>query len=83
LTVKRGRILDEALNAELIPPPAQIMSIKGSSVSIIKTVGIGTKECQASKDEIEELIEGKPRYEVLPSQRRTRKAKTFTSKVAK
>jgi len=43
-TVERGRILDEALSVELIPPPRKVASQRippeGNSVGIIKTTSI-------------------------------------------
>ena len=61
LTIERGRILDEALNAELIPPPRKVAS--PNNVDRRKQCryhlnnGHSTEECQDLKDKIEELIQ--------------------------
>lgn len=47
--VDRGKILQEALSAELIPPPRRSLSHKNT--------GHSTEECQSLKDKIEELIQ--------------------------
>ncbi|XP_068484963.1 uncharacterized protein [Phaseolus vulgaris] len=61
LTAERGRILDEALNAELIPPPRKVASPNNADrrkqCRYHQNTGHSTDECQALKDKIEELIQ--------------------------
>jgi len=61
LTTKRGRILDEALNAELIPPPRKVASPNNADqrkqCRYHQNSEHSTEECQALKDKIEELIQ--------------------------
>ena len=61
LTTERGRILDEALNAELIPPPRKVASSNNADrrkqCRYHQNTGHSTEECQALKDKIEELIQ--------------------------
>ena len=61
LTTERGRILDEALNAELIPPPKKVASPNNADrrkqCRYQQNAGHSTEECQALKDKIEELIQ--------------------------
>jgi len=60
LTAERGRLMDEALNAELIPHPRKAAS--PDNVDQRKQCWYhqnsehSTEECQALKDKIEELI---------------------------
>ena len=59
--VGKGKILQKALNAELIPPPRRALSPDNADRSkkcrYHKNTGHSTKECQALKDKIEELIQ--------------------------
>jgi len=61
LTTKRGRILDEALSVELIPPPRKVASPNNvdrrKQCQYHQNAGHSTEECQALKDKIEELIQ--------------------------
>ncbi|XP_068486851.1 uncharacterized protein [Phaseolus vulgaris] len=61
LTTERGIFLDEALNAELIPPPRKVASPSNADrrkqCRYHQNVGHSTEECQALKDKIEELIQ--------------------------
>jgi len=61
LTVPRGRILDEALQPELIPTLKQSQSLKNADTSKYCQYHCNychtTEGCQALKDKIEELIQ--------------------------
>jgi len=61
LTTERGRILDEAPNAELIPPPRKASSPENADHRkrcwYHKNSGHSIEECQALKDKIEKLIQ--------------------------
>ncbi len=61
LTAERGRILDEALTAELIPPPRKVASPNNvdqrKQCRYHQNSRHSTEECQALKDKIEELIQ--------------------------
>ena len=61
LTTERGRILDEALNAKLIPPPRKVANPNNADrrkqCRYYQNTGHSTEECQALKDKIEELIQ--------------------------
>jgi len=61
LTTERGRILDEALNVELIPPPRKVASPNNANrrkeCRYHQDSGHSTEECQALKDKIKELIQ--------------------------
>jgi len=61
LTTERGRILDEALNAELIPPPRKVANPNNADrrkqCRYYQNTGHSTDEYQALKDKIEELIQ--------------------------
>jgi len=61
LNVDRSKILQEALSAELIPPPRRALSLENADRSkrcrYHKNIGHSTEECQALKDKIEELIQ--------------------------
>jgi len=58
---ERGRILDEALNAELIPPPKRVASLNNADRRKQCRYHMNNMhsivECQALKDKIEELIQ--------------------------
>ncbi|XP_068476914.1 uncharacterized protein [Phaseolus vulgaris] len=60
VTAERGRILDEALNAKLIPPPRKVVSPNNvdrrKQCRYHQNSGHSTEECEALKDKIEELI---------------------------
>ena len=61
LTTERGRILDEALRAELILPPRKVANPNNADwrkqCRYHQNAGHSTEECQALKDKIEELIQ--------------------------
>jgi len=61
LTAERGRILDEALNAELIPPARKVVSPNNADRRkqcwYHRNCGHSTEECYTLKDKIEELIQ--------------------------
>ncbi|XP_068472805.1 uncharacterized protein [Phaseolus vulgaris] len=61
LTIERGKILDEALSAELIPTPRKASSPKNvdrrKRCRYHQNSGHSTEECQALKDKIDELIQ--------------------------
>jgi len=61
LTTERGRILDKALSAELIPPPRKVASPNNADrrkqCRYHQNAGHSTEECQALEDKIEELIQ--------------------------
>ncbi|XP_068467089.1 uncharacterized protein [Phaseolus vulgaris] len=61
LTTERGRILDKAFNAELIPPPRKVAipnnADRRKQCWYHQNTGHSTEECQALKDKIEELIQ--------------------------
>jgi len=58
---ERGRILDEALNTELIHPPRKMANPNNADrrkqCRYHQNSGLSTEECQALKDKIEELIQ--------------------------
>ncbi|XP_068466580.1 uncharacterized protein [Phaseolus vulgaris] len=60
LNADRSKILQEALSAELIPPPRRALSPENADRSkrcrYHKNTGHSTEECQVLKDKIEELI---------------------------
>jgi len=60
LTTERRRILDEAFNAELIPPSRKASSPENTDLTrrcrYHKNSGHSTEECQTLKDKIKELI---------------------------
>jgi len=61
LTAERGRILDEALNIELIPPPRKVAcpnnADRRKKCRYHQNSGHSTEECQALNDKIKELIQ--------------------------
>jgi len=61
LTTERGRILDEALSAELIPLPRKASSPENADQRkqcwYHQNSGHSNEECQALKDKIKELIQ--------------------------
>jgi len=63
LTTERGKILDETLSAELIPPPRKVANPNNADrrkqCRYHQNVGHSTEECQALKDKIEELIQAR------------------------
>ena len=56
---QKGKILDEALNDELIPPPKKVANPNNADrrKQCRYHSGHSTEECQALKDKIEELIQ--------------------------
>ena len=60
LTVARSRILDEALQADLIPPPRKTTTLPNADMTKYcryhRNHGHTTKDCKALQDKIEELV---------------------------
>ena len=78
LNVDRSKILQDALNAKLIPPPRRALSPENADRSkkcpYHKNTGHSTEECQALKDKIEELIQAGHLRRFLRSSRETRRS---------
>ena len=78
LNADRSKILQEALSAELIPPPRRALSPDNADHSkrcrYHKNTGHSTEECQALKDKIEELIQAGHLRRFVRGTRETRRS---------
>jgi len=78
LNADRSKILQEALSAELIPPPRRALSPENADRSkrcrYHKNTGHFTEECQALKDKIEELIQAGHLRRFVRGTRETRRS---------
>jgi len=78
LNADRSKILQEALSAELIPPPRKALSPENADRSkrcrYHRNTGHSTEECQVLKDKIEELIQAGHLRRFVRSTRETRRS---------